>query len=187
MTTIADVFNSFPPRQSAALWKVHEVLQTLLPTSEEDLSWGMPTFRCEGIIITSVFGFQNHNSLFPGPETIEILGTAIENYVVTKGTIHFDKEKAPPKSFLAAVIQARIRAINRTYPKKSGKFLELYPNGVLKAQGSYAADSMQGAWLFYRKNGTLMRSGSFDHGRQTGDWVTYDQNGKPYKTTRFGD
>ena len=183
VTTIDDVLNSFPGKQSAALWSVHTTLRTLLPLAEEDMSWGMPTFRCEGIIITSLLGFQNHNSLFPGPEVKDIMGAALDGYTVTKGTIHFDKEKAPPKSFLAAVVKARIQAINSGYPKKSGEFLELYGNGVAKARGKYRGSDMHGAWTFFRKDGTLMRTGSFRQGQQTGEWMTYDSHGAPYTST----
>ena len=186
MTTIAEVLNSFPEKQSAALWSVHTTLASLLPRAEQDMSWGMPTFRCEGIIVMSLLGFQNHNSLFPGSEVMEIMGDALSDYTVTKGTIHFDKEKAPPKSFLKAVVEARIRAINFSFPKKSGQFLELYGNGVPKARGKYKDGQMHGAWRFYRKDGTLMRQGSFRDGHQTGDWTTYDSSGSPYKTTRMG-
>ena len=186
MNTIAEVLNSFPEQQSRTLWSVHHTLETLLPSSEQDMSWGMPTFRCEGMIVTSLLGFKNHNSLFPGPEVMEIMGDALEGYTVTKGTIHFQKEKAPPRSFLKAVVTARIQAINAGFPKKSGEFLELYGNGRPKAQGKYKGDQMHGAWSFFRKDGTLMRSGSFREGKQTGEWITYDTSGSPYKTTRMG-
>ena len=185
MSAIDDVLNSFPETQSAALWSTLRTLRKLLPQAQEDISWGMPTLRCEGIIITSLMGFHNHNSLFPGSEVHEIMGSALEGYTVTKGTIHFDKDKAPPQRFLTALVRARITAINAGYPKKSGEFRELYAHGVLKARGKYRGESMHGAWSFYRKDGTLMRSGSFDRGERTGEWVTYDSAGAPYKTTRF--
>ena len=185
MSTIAEVLDSFPEKQSRTLWAVHHTLETLLPSSEQDMSWGMPTFRCEGMIITSLLGFQNHNSLFPGPEVMEIMGDALAGYTVTKGTIHFDKEKAPPKTFLKAVVEARIKAINAGCPKKSGVFLELYGNGRVKAKGKYKGDQMHGSWMFFRKDGTPLRSGSFRDGRQTGEWITYDKAGSPYTTTRF--
>ena len=183
MTTIDEVLNSFPEKQSRALWSVFNTLRSLLPTSKPDMSWGMPTFRCEGIIVTSLLGFQNHNSLFPGPEVMDLMGDALEGYTVTKGTIHFEKEKAPPKSFLKAVVTARIQAINAGFPRKSGEFLELYGNGVPKARGKYKLGEMHGAWSFFRKDGTVMRSGSFRDGAQVGEWITYDASGSPYKKT----
>ena len=54
MTTIEGVLNSFPDKQSRTLWSVYDTLLALLPRSEQDMSWGRPTVRCEGIIVTSL-------------------------------------------------------------------------------------------------------------------------------------
>lgn len=185
MTSVDSIIESFPAEQAAALAAVRAHLHELLPTATEDLSWGMPTLRVEGIIMMSFLGFTHHNSLFPGPEVQDLLGSALDGYTTTKGTIHFDQHKAPPKAFLKKLVEARITVINSTFPKKSGAFLELYANGVVKARGSYKGDAMNGAWSFYRKDGTLMRSGSFRGGQQVGTWTTYDSSGAPYKETKF--
>jgi uncharacterized protein YdhG (YjbR/CyaY superfamily) len=185
LTHSKDAFASFPEEQATALGSVFDTLAELLPASTQDLTWGMPTFRCEGIVLVSLWGFQRHNSLFPGPGAITLMGDALDGYTVTKGTIHFDAHKAPPKSFLRAVVGACITAANATYPKKSGRFIELYGNGVLKAKGTYRGGQMHGDWKFFRKDGTLMRSGRFRDGSRTGSWVTHDREGQPYKTTVF--
>lgn len=186
MSDAESVFSGFPDPQAKALRTTYTTLLTLLPHATEDMSWGMPTLRCEGMIVVSLLGFRDHNSLFPGPEAIELMGDDLEGYVVTKGTIHFSLDKAPPKKFLQALVRARITAINQSFPKKSGQFLELYRNGVVKADGKYRNGAMHGAWRYYRQNGTLMRSGSFTQGTQSGTWVTYDSSGEPYKTTVMG-
>lgn len=185
MTTVDSIIESFPDKQAAALAAVRSGLHELLPTAVEDLSWGMPTLRVEGIIVMSFLGFSHHNSLFPGPEVQALLGSALDGYITTKGTIHFDQHAAPPKAFLKKLVEARITVINKTFPKKSGAFLELYKNGVLKAKGAYKGEAMHGPWSFYRKDGTLMRSGSFRAGEQVGMWITYDTAGQPYKETQF--
>jgi uncharacterized protein YdhG (YjbR/CyaY superfamily) len=186
MSDAENVFSNFPDGQANALRTTYATLRGLLPRATEDMSWGMPTLRCEGMIVVSLLGFREHNSLFPGPEAIELLADDLDGYVVTKGTIHFSIDKAPPKKFLQALVRARITAINHTFPKKSGQFLELYGNGVPKAVGKYRDGAMHGAWRFYRQDGTLMRSGTFANGKQSGTWVTYDSSGEPYKTTVMG-
>lgn len=180
------IFDSFPPAQARALGQVMAHLRSLMPTATEDLSWGMPTFRVEGIVVVSVLGFTHHNSVFPGPEVKEILGNALEGYTTTKGTIHFDLEKALPRAFLKKLVAARMTVINRGFPKKSGAFLALYKNGVPKARGSYKAEQMHGAWSFFRQDGSMMRSGSFRNGSQVGIWTTYDRDGSVYKETDCG-
>ena len=187
------LFASFPPKQAEALRVTRSRLHELLPTAVEDMSWGMPTLRIglvgsrqPGIIVASLLGFTEHNSLFPGPEAIELMGAKLEGYVVTKGTIHFAKDRPCTKSFLRDLVAACVTAINARYPKKSGEFLEFYANGVVKAQGKFGDNEMHGAWTFYRKDGIRMRSGAFKNGAQTGEWTTYNVSGEPYKTTHFG-
>jgi len=57
MTEIDDALNGFDPAQSRALLEVRRRLQTLLPAATQDMSWGMPTFRIEGILVVSLMGF----------------------------------------------------------------------------------------------------------------------------------
>jgi uncharacterized protein YdhG (YjbR/CyaY superfamily) len=185
MGQVDAVFDSFEPKQSDALQTTFARLLEIMPTATIDMSWGMPTLRTENVSVVSLLGFTNHNSLFPGPQAIEIMGEKLDGFTVTKGTIHFDKHRACTKVFLKDLVAACISAINAQYPKKSGEFKEFYANGVLKATGKYKAEAMHGDWRFFRKNGVLMRSGSFTHGEQSGTWVTYDSNGDVYKTTQL--
>ena len=182
---ISEALAVFPDKQRAALESVRSTLESLLPDARWDLSWGMPTLRIDGIIVTSLLGFTNHNSLFPGPEVHAVLGEALKGYDTTKGTIHFQKEKAPPKSFLKALVEARISVINAGFPKKSGEFKEFYTNGRLKATGRYKNGQMHGAWTFYRLDGSRMRSGSFAEGQQVCTWTTYTADGAAHTTTEF--
>ena len=182
---ISDALSVLYGKQREALEGVRSTLRSLLPTATEDLSWGMPTFRIDGDIVMSFLGFAKHNSVFPGPEVHAILGDALAGYETTKATIHFDKEKAPPRSFLKKVVEARILVINQSYPKKSGEFKEFYRNGVLKAAGKYKNGQMHGAWNFYRTDGSPMRSGSFAEGQRVCTWTTYTADGKAHRITEF--
>jgi len=176
---------SFPDVQAGALRDVRTRLKTLLPHATEDLSWGMPSLRCHGILVVSYSGFAQHNSLFPGPDVQHRLGEMLEGYTTTKGTIHFDRDKAPPMTFLRALVKAKITSINESFPKKSGEFLALYDNGAVKSRGRYTAGEMTGAWKFFRRDGSLLREGSFANGKQKGPWTTFTPDGTPHKTTNF--
>lgn len=187
MTVIDKSLTRFSGTQRATLQKMVDIVRGLLPTATEEIAWGMPTFKIDGVGVLGLEGFTKHNSLFPMSGSIPArLATQLSGYKVSKGTIQFALDKPMPKTLVRTIVQARIDEINASYPKKNGEVKEFYSNGVLKAVGKMRGDQLHGAWRWYRKDGTLMRSGSFVAGEQSGEWVTYASDGRVVKRTQFG-
>jgi len=175
-----------PPAQRKALLATYAQVHKALPGATEKFAWGMPTLDIGGNSVIHIEGFKNHNSIFPGNAALaKALAPYLKNHTITKGTIHFDRDKPFPPATLRRIIRYRVEQINESYPKKSGEFKVFYENGRLKAQGRYKNGRMHGAWQFFRKDGVKLRSGNFKDGNRTGKWITYDTKGRPYKTTEF--
>ena len=180
------VFKKFPKEQQKALMATIAAAEALFPRATRDIAWGMPTLKIGDDNLCHIMGFKNHNSLFPASGSIAAnMGTALDKYVVSKGTIQFDLDKPFSKVLLKKVLLARWEQINASYPKKNGVFVEYYKNGGIKAEGKYKGSTMNGAWKFYRIDGSIMRTGSFKNGEQSGTWTTYDAKGKVVKKTEF--
>lgn len=170
-----------------ALERTREAISHLMPGAVETIAWGMPTWRIDGDSVISVFGFAKHNSVFPqSGRVVEELGSRLQGYVVTKGTIHFDRHEPFPKPLLRALLATRINEINASYPRASGEFKEFYDNGFLKAKGRLRDGVFTGSWQWFRRDGSPMRSGSFKGGRQVGEWTTFDRSGHVVKVSDFG-
>jgi uncharacterized protein YdhG (YjbR/CyaY superfamily) len=181
-----EILKKFPKEQQFAILETIKVAESFFPKAERTIAWGMPTLKIGEDNLCHVMGFKNHNSLFPSSGAIASqFNKELSKYVVSKGTIHFEQDKAFSKTLLKKLLMARLEQINESYPKKNGLFVEYYKNGGIKAKGKYKGKNMHGAWEFYRMNGTLMRSGAFKDGKQTGIWVTFDSNGKKVKETHF--
>jgi antitoxin component YwqK of YwqJK toxin-antitoxin module len=105
---------------------------------------------------------------------------------VTKGTIHFERDRPFPAPLLKRILKARIVEINASYPKRTGEMREYYDNGFAKARGRMKGEELTGAWQWWRRDGSLMRSGAFKTGVQVGEWITYDRQGQPHRVTHFG-
>ena len=174
----------YDPGQRKILSELRDQIVAKLPTAEQVIKYGMPTFLIEGVPVIGFHGYKNHNSIFPYSGSFNSrLEKDLENYEQTKGSIHFELGKPIPKPLVNKILEERIRQINDTYPTKSGEFLEFYSNGVLKAKGKYKVGKLHGNWQWFRKTGAIMRSGSFKNGQQIGVWITYDSNGNEYKKT----
>ena len=174
----------FAPEQRKILAILRDQIASELPTAKQVIKYGVPTFMIEDVPVIGFDGYKNHNSIFPYSGSFNArLKSDLERYVQTKGSIHFELGIVFPKPLLKKIIKEKIRQINDSFPKKSGEYLQFYPDGVLKAKGKYRAGKLHGDWQWFRKTGVIMRSGSFKSGEQAGTWVTYDAQGKVYKKT----
>lgn len=194
MSVFGEHLGQFDGAQREALARTIDAARRAVPGAVEVLAWGMPTLRAGdagGPNLLSVTGFTKHNSLFPhSGSAAEALGAAIADYPITKGTIHFDRDRPFPTPLLKRLLKVRISEINASYPRANGEYREYYDNGFAKAIGRMKAGAMTGAWRWFRRDGSPMRSGSFGTGRsagiQIGEWTTYDRTGAPHKVTDLG-
>jgi antitoxin component YwqK of YwqJK toxin-antitoxin module len=176
----------FAPVQRKILTELRDHIAVKLPTSEQVIKYGIPTFLINGLAVVGFDGYKGHNSIFPYSGSFNSgLKKELEKYEQTKGSIHFDLTKSIPKPHINKILDERIKQINDSYPKKTGESLEFYSNGVLKAKGKFKNKKLHGDWQWFRKTGVIMRSGSFKNGTQVGAWTTYDVNGLVYKVTNF--
>lgn len=125
----------FPKEQQKALMTTIEAAEAIFPGATRDIAWGMPTLKIGEDNLCHVMGFKNHNSLFPASGSIAAnMGTALDKYVVSKGTIQFDLEKPFPKVLLKKVLMTRLEQINESYPKKNGLFVQYDKKGFIKVK-----------------------------------------------------
>jgi uncharacterized protein YdhG (YjbR/CyaY superfamily) len=177
---------SFDGPQRRALERTRATIARALPGADQVISYGMPTFKVDGIAVVGFDGFTAHNSLFPySGSVIELLGQEIPDQVTSKGTVRFPADQPFPAPLLKRILAVRIAEINATFPRSSGEVKEFYDNGRLKLVGRLKDDQMHGAWRWYRRDGSLMRTGSFRAGAQVGTWTTYDRTGAVVKRTDF--
>lgn len=71
--------------------------------------------------------------------------------------------------------------------KKEGLWKEYYPDGKMKATGTYADDIKTGEWKFYYPNGQLEQTGSYKAGKLEGEWNWFYSSGKPLRKEFFID
>ena len=174
----------FGPGQKKILTDLRDHIASKLPSAEQVIKYGIPTFLIEGVPVIGFDGYKAHNSIFPYSGSFNTrLKKDLEKYEQTKGSIHFEGGMSIPKPLINKILVERIQQINDSYPKKTGEYFEFYTNGILKAKGKYKAGKLHGDWKWFRKTGVIMRSGTFKNGEQTGTWVTYDAKGKVYKKT----
>lgn len=174
-----------PLPQRDTLQAVAATLAAMLPGAEPCISYGMPAFKADGVVVAGFAGFARHCSYFPhSGSVIPALTDRLAAFDHDRGTLRFPVDRPLTTTVLGMLVRERIRQINAAQPR-AGKVRSLYDNGVVQSRGAMRDGAMHGAWSWYRRDGTVIRTGNFRQGEQSGLWCTYDRSGGVVKETRF--
>jgi uncharacterized protein YdhG (YjbR/CyaY superfamily) len=99
----------FDKPQRAALEEVRQTISAALPGCKEVIKYGIPTFLVDGKAVIGIDGFSKHNSIFPYSGSFHTrMKDELVGYSKTKGSIHFDRDKAMPKGLLRKIVKERL-------------------------------------------------------------------------------
>jgi uncharacterized protein YdhG (YjbR/CyaY superfamily) len=98
----------FPPDVRAVLRKMRATIRKAAPAAEERISWGMPAYALDGMLI-SFAAFEKHVSLFPGPDGIEKFKKELAPYATSKGTVRFPLGTPVPDGLITRIVKFRAK------------------------------------------------------------------------------
>ena len=100
----AEYFADNKPEDRAELLRIKKMIKKLVPEVEEDLRYGIPTYRYKNKNMIHIAAFPDHLSVFPGAMPIEVLKDKLTDYKTAKGTIQFTLEHKLPDELLEEII-----------------------------------------------------------------------------------
>jgi uncharacterized protein YdhG (YjbR/CyaY superfamily) len=107
--TVQEYLDSFPDDTKRVLRRVQQSVRSVIPDSDEVISYGIPTFRLEGRPVVHVAGWQKHVSLYPAPDVEDTdpdLAAALTPYRSGKGTLKFPLDEPVPYELIERVVAA---------------------------------------------------------------------------------
>jgi uncharacterized protein YdhG (YjbR/CyaY superfamily) len=106
--TVDEYLANVPPRSRAALKQLGATIRAAAPNSEETISYAMPAFRQDGILVYYA-AFQDHCSLFVGSATVRRrFASELKPFEAGKGTLHFTPDRPLPDDLVARIVRARL-------------------------------------------------------------------------------
>jgi uncharacterized protein YdhG (YjbR/CyaY superfamily) len=87
--TIDEYIDRFPADVQAILQKVRLSIRNAVPTADETVSYGIPTFALGGGYLVYFAGWKHHVSIYPVPTGDANFEKEIEPYRAGKGTLKF--------------------------------------------------------------------------------------------------
>src|SRR5688500_11117882 len=101
--TIDEYVKSFPDDVRHILQKIRSIIAHEMPTAEQTISYGIPTFKIDGKYVIYFAGWKKHVSVYPIPTGDRAFQKEIAPYVAGRGTLKFSLDKPIPYELISKV------------------------------------------------------------------------------------
>ena len=111
---IDDYLASLDAPQRDALEDLRRSILAVVPDAEQCLSYGMPAFRVDGLVVAGFAAFTRHLSYLPhSGDVLDDLGDDLAGYDRTAGSLHFTVEHPLPDDLVRRLVEAKLRRLGR--------------------------------------------------------------------------
>jgi len=93
------------------LGTVRKIIKDLIPSAEEVINYGIPTFKLNGKNLVHYAGYKNHIGFYPTPSVIKHFGQELANFKTSKGAVQFLHNKPLPKKLIKQMVEFRLQTI----------------------------------------------------------------------------
>lgn len=107
--TVNEYIKSFPKSEQEKLRQMRALVLKLVPSGEEAIRYGMPTFRLNNKNLLHYASFKNHFGFYPAPSGINAFQKELSKYVTSKGAIQFPLDKPLPVTLITKIVKFRIK------------------------------------------------------------------------------
>jgi uncharacterized protein YdhG (YjbR/CyaY superfamily) len=107
--TIDDYLKSVPADRRGALEDLRAKIRSIVPAAQECISYRIPAFRLNGVVIAGFCATVKGCSYFPfSGSTLKTLARDIVRYGQTKSSLHFSSDEPLPTALVRKLIKARV-------------------------------------------------------------------------------
>ena len=105
---VDDYLASAPEPQRTTLLRLRGMISALLPGAEQCISYGVPTFKVDGLGVAGFGHYAKHCAYFPMSGSItSALAEELTGYKTSKGSVHFAVDEPLPADVVRRLIEAR--------------------------------------------------------------------------------
>jgi len=105
--TVDEYIHSFPELVQSKLEELRTVIKELVPEAEEKISYSMPAFFLNGILVWFA-GFSHHIGFYPKASGIEAFKSELSGYKHAKGSIQFPLNVSLPIDLIQKIVLFRV-------------------------------------------------------------------------------
>jgi uncharacterized protein YdhG (YjbR/CyaY superfamily) len=106
--TIDEFLSQLSTDRRAALEKLRRTIRAVVPSAEESISYGVPSFRLDGKLLVAYGAGAKHCAFYPGAHPIEVHKDELKAYSTSKGTIRFPPDSPLPVALIRKLVMTRL-------------------------------------------------------------------------------
>ena len=106
-TTIDEYIAQCPPEVQPVLEKIRATVKEEAPQAVERISYGMPGFYQNGMLVWFV-AHEHHIGFYPTGEGIEAFKDEIDRYKWSKGAVQFPSDQPIPYDLIRRMVRYRL-------------------------------------------------------------------------------
>jgi uncharacterized protein YdhG (YjbR/CyaY superfamily) len=110
LNSVDDYMAAFSPEVQAILQKIRLTIRNAAPAAQETISYKMPAFRMNGIVVYFA-AFKKHVGLYPPVKGDAKLAKAMARYAGAKGNLKFPLDEPMPYALIARIVKARVKQL----------------------------------------------------------------------------
>ena len=108
--TIDDYIATASPEVQPILHEIRRTIQAAAPNAEETISYAIPAFRLNGILVCFA-AFKKHIGLYPPISGDASLMKAIAPYAGPKGNLQFPLDQPIPYKLIERIVKLRVKQV----------------------------------------------------------------------------
>ena len=116
-TSIDDYIDQFPEDVKAILQQVRKVISESAPGATEKISYGMPGFSQNGMLVW-FGGYTNHIGFYPTGEGVAAFKNQLSAYKTSKGAVQFPLDQPIPYDLIRKIVKHRVEENSQKKGKK---------------------------------------------------------------------
>jgi uncharacterized protein YdhG (YjbR/CyaY superfamily) len=117
---VDEYIQGFSPEVQAILQRVRQVIREAAPLAQEVISYRMPAFKQNGILVYFA-AFKNHIGLYPPVSGDARIERAVAPYAGEKGNLRFPFDKPIPYDLISRITALRVKQDATKSKSKSKK------------------------------------------------------------------
>jgi uncharacterized protein YdhG (YjbR/CyaY superfamily) len=111
-STIDAYLKSVPRDRQRALQDLRAKIRAVVPAAEECISYRIPAFRLDGVVVAGFCATTRGCSYFPfSGSTLKTLASELGRYEQTQSALHFPADKPLSAALVRKLIKTRIKEI----------------------------------------------------------------------------